>query len=205
MSFTGLVLRDCHLPGQATDEALLRAAKALGADDHLLVESIQEAKNVRSNITTMVRPRIANKGMMWSPASVSWPFVSRVQTCAIANAQHGLKRLLAATTGLFPVFVQDIFSCPSQSYGVCQVLMTAGAQGFTAQEIVDRANALGLTVKDNGPWDKSMRRNAATAVRNSKHLVNIGSSRYAHIAFQGKDEEPSLCFGTQKTSRSPSK
>ena len=66
-----------------------------------------------------------------------------------------------------------------------QVLMTAGPQGLNAHELVDTANALGLSRKDNVPWDKSMRRNAATAVRNSKHLVNIGSSRYAHLAFPG--------------------
>ncbi len=63
--------------------------------------------------------------------------------------------------------------------------MTAGQQGFNAQEIVDKANELGLTVKDNGPWQPPMRKSAGAQIRNSKHLVNIGASRYAHIAFPG--------------------
>lgn len=34
------------------------AAKRLGADDALLVESIRDAKNVRANIVTMVSPTL---------------------------------------------------------------------------------------------------------------------------------------------------
>ena len=63
--------------------------------------------------------------------------------------------------------------------------MTAGQDGFTAQEIVDRANDLGLTEKDNGPWAPPMRKSAGATIRNSRWLVNIGASRYAHMAFPG--------------------
>ena len=38
----------------ASDESLLKVAMHLGADAKVLVESIQEAKNLRTNIVTMV-------------------------------------------------------------------------------------------------------------------------------------------------------
>lgn len=63
--------------------------------------------------------------------------------------------------------------------------MGAGAAGYTAQELVDKANELGLSAKDKGPWEAPMRKSAASTVRNSKHLVNIGASKYAHVAFPG--------------------
>ena len=69
--------------------------------------------------------------------------------------------------------------------------MIAGEEGFTAQEIVDKGNELGLTEKDNGPWAPPMRKSAGATIRNCKWLVNIGASRYAHMAFPG-DSSPAV-------------
>lgn len=61
--------------------------------------------------------------------------------------------------------------------------MCAGPNGYTTAEVLDKANALGLTGEQ--PWDKSKKANISNTIRAFKFHAAVGNLRYAHIAFPG--------------------
>ena len=69
--------------------------------------------------------------------------------------------------------------------------MCAGPAGYTSGEIIDWAIKLGLD-RDQG-WDSppsaTNKRVVSNTARGLSHAANIGGSRYAHLAFPGKNSE----------------